>query len=486
LAAAYCGNAFDTRDILERQAKFDVDDRFVLPELDDIVGNREVDHDTIDVTNVYYDTTDHDLQALGIVLRRRDGDDEPGWQLEIPVSGGRTELQWVPSDQPPAEATDLLTGLTQGKSVDSVAKIHTVRERYRIGAPQSGRQCIEVDDDRVRASAGERLLAWREIEVETGAGARSVTKRLAKRLCAAGAQRSRYSSKLAHVSPAEPAPSSASPATRALVDYVNAQIDQIVAGDIGLRRGQDPIHDTRVAVRRLRSTLRVFRKDLDRSMIGDMDAELKWFAGMLGGVRDCEVQQRRFTEALDGVPDVLVLGPVNTRIRNDLEAIGLPARREVSEAMESPRYLAVMAVLRRWRAVPPVHEDIATSTLLKRARRAQRKADRRLAEALESGGGDIGAMLHRARKAAKRARYAAELCEPVSRTKRAKRTIKHYKNIQSLLGDHQDTVVACDALQRMAIAAGTTVGENGFTYGMLYAREQQIAHQCRRGIRHLL
>jgi CHAD domain-containing protein len=470
------------RDILERQDKFDVDDRFVLPELGDIVVNGEVDHDTIDVTNVYYDTTDHDLQAHGIVLRRREGDDEPGWQLEMPVSGERTELYWVPSDEPPAEATDLLAGLTQGKSVDSVAKIHTVRERYRISSPKSGRQCAELDDDRVRASVGERLLAWREIEVESGAGARSVTRRLAKRLRAAGARPSRYSSKLAHVSPEESARGLASPATQALLDYVNTQIDQMVAGDIGLRRGQDPIHDTRVAIRRLRSTLRVFGKELDSSAIGDMDGELRWFAGLLGDVRDCEVQQRRFIEALDGVPEELVLGPVNSRIRNDLAAIGLPARRQVSEAMESLRYLAIMAVLGRWRAAPPVHEDIATSALLKRARRAQRKAGRRLAAALESGD---DAMLHRARKAAKRARYAAELCEPLHKPKRAKRIIKRYKNIQSLLGDHQDTVAACEALQKMAVAAGTTVGENGFTFGMLYARELQIARECRQNARRL-
>jgi CHAD domain-containing protein len=273
-----------------------------------------------------------------------------------------------------------------------------------------------------------------------------------------------------------------SPAAQAAVDYLNTQIDRIVAGDIGLRRGQDPIHDTRVAIRRSRSTLRVFGKELDNSAIGDMDSELRWFAGLLGDVRDCEVQQRRFIEALDCVPEELVLGPVNSRIRNDLAAIGLPARRQVSEAMESSRYLAIMAVLGRWRAAPPVHEDIATSALLKGARRAQRRADRRLVAALESGD---DAMLHRARKAAKRARYAGELCKPLRKPTRSKRIIKHYKNIQSLLGDHQDTVVACAALQKMAVAAGTTVGENGFTYGMLYAREQQIARECRHNARRL-
>jgi CHAD domain-containing protein len=467
-------------DILERRDKFDVDDRFTLPELEDIVVNGEVRHDTIDSTNDYYDTSDHDLRAQGIVLQRRDGDGETGWRLAVPDDGERTELHWIHSDNPPEEATALLTGLTLGKEVASVAKIHTIRERYRISAPQRGQACIEVDDDHVRASVGEQLLAWREVNLDSGAGARPLTKRLTKRLRAAGARPSRYPSKLAHAVPAPPAAGSSAPANRALADYLNAQLDQIAAGDIGLRRGKDPIHDTRVAIRRLRSTLRVFRKVLDQSAIGDLDSELKWLAALLGDVRDCQVQHRRFADVLDGMPVELVLGPVRSRIRNDLQAIELPARTLLSEAMDSDRYLAIMAVLRRWRVAPPIDQDIAISTLKKRARRAQHKADRRLAAALETGD---DAMLHRARKAAKRARYAAELCKPVD--KKAKRTVKHHKNIQSLLGDHQDTVVATEALMRMARAAGTTPEENGFTFGLLYAREQQIARQCRRDARYL-
>jgi CHAD domain-containing protein len=272
-----------------------------------------------------------------------------------------------------------------------------------------------------------------------------------------------------------------SPARRALVDYLNAQIDQIENGDTELRHRQvgdpDSIHDTRVAVRRFRSTLRVFAKSFDGPKTADLDGELKWFAGLLGEVRDCQVQRHRFNESLDRMPEELVLGPVRARIRNELQAIERPARACLNEAMESDRYQALLAVLGGWRDAPPVDQDIATKTLLKRARRTERKADRRLAAALRPGD---DAMLHRARKAAKRARYAAELCKPVD--KDAERTVKHYKQIQGLLGDHQDTVVATKALRHMAVAAGTTLGENGFSYGMLYAREQQIARQCRENV----
>ncbi len=268
-----------------------------------------------------------------------------------------------------------------------------------------------------------------------------------------------------------------SAATRALTDYLDAQIGQIEIGDSGLRHGETPdtIHDTRVATRRFRSTLRVFGKVLDGAT-GELDRELKWYAGLLGDVRDCQVQGRRFDEALDAMPEELILGPVRSRIPNDLRATELPARTRLSEAMDSDRYHRLLAALHRWRDAPPVDPRLSAKALRKPARRAQRKADRRLVAALDSGD---AVMLHKARKAAKRARYAAELRRPLD--KRAKRTIKHYKQIQSLLGDHQDTVVATEVLRQMALTAGTTVGENGFSYGMLYAREQQIARRCREG-----
>jgi len=106
-------------------------------------------------------------------------------------------------------------------------------------------------------------------------------------------------------------------ATQALLGYLNTQIDRITAGDVALRHGEDPIHDTRVAIRRLRSTLRVFGKLFDESASGDLDNELTWYAALLGDVRDCQVQLRRFSDALDAMPDQLILGPVRARIRND-------------------------------------------------------------------------------------------------------------------------------------------------------------------------
>lgn len=472
-------------EVLERERKWDVDDQFQLPDLPNMFTDVHVDHDIVDLTSEYYDTAERDLQTHGILLRRRTGDDDVGWQVKVPAAEGRVELHWPPTDALPEAVSELLTGVSLGKRLDSVATIHTVRNRYRLRTAEDEELYAEIADDSVRAWADERLLAWREVEAELGPRTRSMPKRLANQLAAAGARPSSYPSKLSHIVPPLPTVEPVSRAAQALLRYVGTQIDQIVAGDIGLRRGQDPIHDTRVAIRRLRSTLRVFGKVLDQSAIGDLDDELRWFAGLLGDVRDCQVQHRRFMTALDEFPDDLILGPVRTRVRSDLQAIELPARAEITEAMDSPRYLAILAALRTWRTAPPVDPEMRTKDLIKRARKAQRKADRRLTAAL--GDDDVDdALLHRARKAAKRARYAAELCTDIGGSTKSKRTTKHYKRFQSVLGDHQDTVVASAHLRRMALSGGTTVGENGFTFGLLFGRELRLADECRRRARSLL
>ncbi len=183
------------------------------------------------------------------------------------------------------------------------------------------------------------------------------------------------------------------------------------------------MHDTRVAIRRLRSTLRVFGKLLDPSEVGNLDDELRWFAGLLGEVRDCQVQRRRFQNVLADWPPELVLGPVDSRINAELHSVQLQARRRVVDEMNSTRYLDILTTLQRWRSTPPVAKPPTIKALKKRARRAGRKADRRLTAAIRAGDGDL---LHRARKAAKRARYAAELVGPVDKPKSAKKTVKHY------------------------------------------------------------
>ena len=114
--------------------------------------------------------------------------------------------------------------------------------------------------------------------------------------------------------------------------------------------------------------------------------------------------------------------------------------------------------------------------LKKAARKARRKADKRLAAALEDGDDEA---LHRARKAAKRARYAAELTRGLVGKKKGKKRVAAYKKVQKVLGDHQDSVVALGTLRALGARAGSTDAENGFTFGLLYGLELQAARRAR-------
>jgi CHAD domain-containing protein len=55
--------------------------------------------------------------------------------------------------------------------------------------------------------------------------------------------------------------------------------------------------------------------------------------------------------------------------------------------------------------------------------------------------------------------------------KKVKNTVKQYQELQDILGDLQDGVVAADLLRRIAAGTPEQPNENGFTYGLLYAQE---------------
>jgi len=226
----------------------------------------------------------------------------------------------------------------------------------------------------------------------------------------------------------------------------------------------------RVASRRLRSALRTFRPLLDHSALGDLGSELKWLASVLGEVRDREVLHERMRHALEDLPDELVLGPVRARLLDEeLRAGGLRARSVAVDALRSSRYLTLLDRLDGLAAAPPLTPRAArpAGTVLPRlAQRAWKRLRRRAARAIATGDED---RLHDCRKAAKQARYTAEAVAPVL-GRPAARLGRKAKKVQTVLGEHQDSVLARTLLRRLATTETQT-----FTYGLLYAAEQQHA-----------
>jgi CHAD domain-containing protein len=67
--------------------------------------------------------------------------------------------------------------------------------------------------------------------------------------------------------------------------YLATQCDVLASNDIGMRTGTPDVHKTRVAVRRLRSTLRIFDDVVDAAPAEELDNELKWYADLFGALR---------------------------------------------------------------------------------------------------------------------------------------------------------------------------------------------------------
>lgn len=271
--------------------------------------------------------------------------------------------------------------------------------------------------------------------------------------------------------------------------YLTEQLTILVDAPTHIRAGEDVTHPTRVAVRRTRSTLRVFPELFEVPKAGRLDDELRWWAATLGAVRDLDVQSKRLTAALDAVPDDLAMGPVRRQLAEFVAVRRGAAMAELHEALDSPRYRTLDTLLRAWRADPPFTEaaDVPAGKVARYVKRADRKTHRRLARASKAyrhGAADADELLHRARKSGKRHRYAVELAVPVL-GKKADTIVAERKEFQELLGEHQDSVVAEGLLRELGVLASTS-GENGFTWGLLHAREQAAAARVVEELRRFL
>jgi len=262
-----------------------------------------------------------------------------------------------------------------------------------------------------------------------------------------------------------------------LIDaYIAEQCRVIIDAEDPLRNGENVVHTTRVAVRRLRSTIRVFADLLDVPLAAGLEDELVWWAGLLGEVRDLDILTARLLDLIDQLPPELVMGPVASTIQAELGALRKEAADVVVAELDGERYRQLVETVRRWQHdVPFVDEAPVAATKINRyLKRADKKVARRLAVAVSAAkAGDPAAedLFHRARKSGKRHRYAVEAAAPFLGDT-ADKIISSRKDLQDLLGDHQDSRVSATFLRDLGARLGVRGGHNGFTYGVLYSQER--------------
>ncbi|PZS37225.1 MAG: metal-chelation protein CHAD [Pseudonocardiales bacterium] len=234
------------------------------------------------------------------------------------------------------------------------------------------------------------------------------------------------------------------PAVHQLRAALDTRLRALLAHDPGTRVGEDPeeLHEMRVAVRRMRATLKAARPLLDRVWADELRAELGWLGRALGPVRDADVLIERFRdraaafddrgrEAVETLIEALVADRVN-------------ARADMLAALGSRRYTTLLRRLATAvsRPLPTPLGRVATPSLVELVRAEYR----RLAKAVRAAGEDPpDEVLHALRIQGKRLRYTGELVATSGRKRErqpVRKLVESTVALQDALGEHQDACVA--------------------------------------------
>ena len=450
------------KETLEREVKLTPPARFRLPELAGEAFPERV------FTSTYVDTADLRLARGGVTLRRRVEKAKGLWQLKLPRGMARLELELPGGAKvPPPEIQDLVYALARGGELAPVAKLRTRRSGVLV--QEAGEVAAEVAVDSVSVMANGRVqTGFKELEVELVAGGEKLLRRLERDLRRAGAGDGDPRPKVFKAlgiepEPPPPAPPPEAPAGDHLAAALRAQYANVLAHDPGTRLGADPeeLHQLRVATRRLRAFLRAARSLLDTEWSEGLRAELAWLGGALGPVRDLDVliEHLRADEASLERGEQRSLERLFSALETEREA----DRAVLAEAMRSERYLRLLDALEDAAAAPrlvPSESSLAAIAAVefRRLEKAVKALDREPTDE----------ELHAVRLRGKRARYAAELAEPVV-GRRATTFIERAKAFQDVIGEHQDAVVAEQRIRELLTRYGGA--RLGFAAGRLVERQ---------------
>jgi CHAD domain-containing protein len=259
--------------------------------------------------------------------------------------------------------------------------------------------------------------------------------------------------------------------------------DAIVAGCAALEReapaagaGEiEPIHQLRVATRRLRAALDLFSRVVNASQQRLLVRDLGWIAQTAGAVRECDIMaetiQARSRKLDDPLASALatLYGALEERRRAALAAL--------AELLGSGRFRAMTARLR----APRINRrgtdgplGPAAAGLLQPVVRSIRRAGTKL------GGDAPPEVVHRLRVRIKRLRYELEMLSALG-GKRHRKALKRLEAMQDLLGTYNDVcvtiawLVAYPNTEGAAPEAGLAAGAMAQS---LAGRKQKLARRC--------
>lgn len=250
-----------------------------------------------------------------------------------------------------------------------------------------------------------------------------------------------------------------------------------------LDRKPEAIHQMRVALRRLRSAITLFKDVLATPQSQAIKEDLRWLASELGDARDLDVfLAEHLLPASVALENVVSLQPILKEIARHREA----AYQRALDALETPRCGRVFLEIAAWleggdwlSPTDPTRIEVLQQPI---KAFAATQMERRL-RAVMRAGRDFDSLDSTARHALrieiKKLRYASEFFAPLLKSKHNKLFEGALAPLQETLGMMNDTVVAHHRLLALAATNPETLGlPCGAALGWLEAMTQESSQSC--------
>jgi triphosphatase len=221
----------------------------------------------------------------------------------------------------------------------------------------------------------------------------------------------------------------------------------------------DGVHQMRIAVRRIRAALRLFRDLLPRGATRRLNKEFRWLARQLGEVRDLDVYNESLADYAGAIPsgDREQLASYELHVRRERKH----ARAALGHLLTGERYRRLMRSFAAYVKNRPSDKQLqrhASFTVRDGIPHYLKRGTKRV---LERGAritdDSPPEKLHRLRIHCKRLRYELEFFRELQPQALAKPT-KAAKRVQDFLGEYQD---ACTASERLAAYAQSLQCDDG-------------------------
>ena len=422
-----------------------------------------------DLRSTYFDTLNQDLRKAGISLRiRRNGNQMIQTVKAAPATNGvalaRSEWEHeVVGDKPEFTLVQDSALKPLMELQDAIQPVFSVTAKRTLRNVFYGSSTIEVAADRGQVEGSDGALPFGELELELKDGTPTDLFGLAQALSTQAPLRLSFKTKAERgfdtLSGEAPKRVKANPiilkrrmtSAQAFQAVGASCLQHLMANEAIVRAAPeaDAVHQMRVALRRLRAAITLFKTVVEDEARDQIKDELKWMANLLGEARDLDVYVSKVLEPAQAQYEddegyrQLMAGYQERRIQ---------AYQKVQETIVSPRFLNSILETAAWIQAGHWAVDKSKAARQRRGRPvaelAEQEIGRRWKRVLKRGRNlaDLDPdERHQVRIEIKKLRYASEFFDSLFKgggaKTRKRAALKTLEALQETLGELNDIAV---------------------------------------------